>query len=268
MTDDQAEGGLDLETGSMLTPEQQKQVLQNGRLLSDLLLNYLRTNVMGSASPSNWQRVAWGLLGRSRYTLETILGMPDRFVDKAVLTRTLFEHAVAFAWIAIEPAVNLTRWSAWTHGHQHRMFNHLVEVGAFVPNADEIRSSLQRDQVALGEAPPAPDLVSQARDADKHWGNQLADAPEFLRSYANLFRHYSIYVHPNGGGLMPFIPEPGADISTVGDPNLERVGDPAVDAVGVFAFQLMISAKAMGWPQEHEVLRRYVNGFKMPEKKA
>ena len=254
---------LELEDESVLSDAQQKQVIANAVPLIELFTDYLGMNVRGQPQPTQWQRFAWGILSRSRYTLHTILRNQDRPYDTAGLTRMLWEHAVTFAWVAIDPDEHLRRFAAWCFDERKKMFNDLNSVGAFMPGRDAISAELQATAVAFRDVVRAPALPDRALQADQYWSARLPNAPEFRRSYANLFRFYSAFLHPTTSGVEPFLPPLGADTGEVGEPRFQFIANPAVNAVGVFTHELLVSSIALGWPTIGEVLVRYSAGFAM-----
>jgi uncharacterized membrane protein len=68
-----------------------------------------------------WEHYAFACLARAHYALESIFLLNGREADSAALTRVLYEHIVAFAWLMIDPAAHYLAHLSWEHGERQKM---------------------------------------------------------------------------------------------------------------------------------------------------
>jgi hypothetical protein len=112
-----------------LTDEDQGKLLENGAALCEVYRRYRNILVVAPGGSDPWKVWSMALLDRCCHSLETILSIADREVDAAILTRSLYEHVVAFAWSAMDPETNLKRLDAWESEQRQKMLTDLKRVG-------------------------------------------------------------------------------------------------------------------------------------------
>lgn len=229
------------------------QLAKNGRQLCELLSQYSALVLRGN-DRIDWLAFAAGILGRCSYTLESILQLRSRGLDAAVLTRTLWEHAVTFAWVAIKPEENLDRFMRASVTQEQKMLADIPGLGLCLPSAPALEQQhelLELRLLGVKAAPPAP---QRAKEADEFWGPVIGESPLFRGRYVTLFRFFSSFVHPTLGGVARFS---GIDVDG-GYASIEAVI--ASQAVGIFAEALMIAGRSLGWPPADRVLQLFVEG--------
>lgn len=242
------------EMRAWLTDADDELLLENGGRLSELWIRY--ATVMAHREPANeWEGFARGILGRSNYTFQTILSISQREVDSAVLTRVLYEHAVCFAWVAIDPGTHILMLEKYLLTEHRKAATDLSGVGANVPDPEALELRFSLRDVPLVGITAAPATQNRAEAADKYWLTRLGESSGFRRAYPSIFRHYSMYMHPTHAGIAPF------SLLADGKPKIERKGAAAVDAVSIFWTELRIAALALGWPSKDEVEDAFTHGF-------
>lgn len=86
------------------TDADEAQIVANGERLLALYDRYSLT-----APPPNedWETFARACLARVRHSTGVILGLlPDHPTERIPLARCVYEHAVTFAWLLIDPEAN------------------------------------------------------------------------------------------------------------------------------------------------------------------
>ncbi len=236
----------------VITDDEQAQLIANGPELCEIYRRYRGVMLNAPNAAEEWNRWAMAILDRCHHTLETILKIAEREVDAAILTRSLYEHVVAFAWVAIDPQRHLLRLEAWENLQLEKMLADLRHVGGpDDPTANEVLA-LRRTIAVAGNVAAAPETPDRALAADAHWKAHFRGLTSLRRTYANLFRFYSAFVHPTGIGLASFRTPP---------PPEEHSGEPAAGAVMVFCSGLLVASAVLGWPDREEVMKAFTRGF-------
>jgi hypothetical protein len=229
---------------------------RRGRQLIGLVRPSLPLDVRVQGPVDAWQLVGPGLLARQVGALEALFALRplDRQADAFVLLRSLYEHAVTFAWIAADPEED-----------RHRRFlksDAAARVAADedarkvgVPLLDgENRQKFEEQRERLPEQ--MPNLLQRAEAADEHWVGKIpalensSETRSYRGLYAIAYRHHSAIAHPSLMGLnMVTVDLPGG---------LKRVQlegrDPEMNGpfgLGpiLFAFSLYIAGQTLGWPK-------------------
>jgi hypothetical protein len=239
-------------------------VLQRrGRTLLRLLSKWLPKEYEVIGGGDSWPDLGVGLLCRMATTLESILTLQpaERETDATTLTRSLYEHAVHFVWLAAEPSdERIRRWRrddlAATHTVDNEMSTYrrplLTPAG---------RADLERELDALSDVEPLPSLEAMAKAADRYWEQRIPglDSRKHLNSfgglYASLYRHYSGVAHPSGTGIQRVYESLGQNRRRyrLEQPYDERRIGPYGMATVVFAWALYAAAQTLGWPPASEV---------------
>ncbi|HMJ53191.1 MAG TPA: DUF5677 domain-containing protein [Polyangiaceae bacterium] len=237
-----------------LTDVQRRQLAENGHRLC---LLYATNAPSRAPTGSNWEIFSLALLARVDYTLRRMLREPTETIDGAGLARAIYEHVVAFAWIMIDPAEHYRRVQRWEYEERIKMQKDLAKFAHFAPNPNFIRRSL----VDMAHE-SAPDTADRALQAQNHWSRSGLKWPfAFRRSYANLFRPYSAYVHPTVMAMDHFISrDPLGPV--VGAPRPFDDGRMLAAATSSFADALVIASDRLGWPKMHDVAAAMTFGIR------
>lgn len=188
-----------------------------------------------------WERFGIGCVTRAYATLGWIQKLNNDGADCAVLARSLFEHVVAFAWMAEEPEIRLQMLLAKNADELRKTASELIALGTVEVDPNVIATA-DRERVGVR----APGVAAQAEAADKHWS---ARVPEFnwgfRRSYTSIFRPYSFFVHPTKAGVAGlFDPQGTLDFARCDTP----VGHVRAGAASAFADALVVASETLGWP--------------------
>lgn len=233
---------------------------RRGRNLIELLSPHLPLEVRVEGPADAWQLVGPGLLARQVGSLEALLALRplDRQADAFVLLRTLYEHAVTFAWFAADPGED-----------RHRRFLKSDTVARLdadddarkvgVPLLDsENRAKYEAQRSRLPKQ--MPDLLQRAEVADAHWVGKvptLKDSSEthsYRGLYAIAYRHHSAIAHPTLMGLnFVTVDLHGGDLRVqLEERDPEMHGPFGLGAI-LLAFSLYIAGQTLSWPAAAEV---------------
>lgn len=222
------------------------QLIRNG---ADLCLLYGQHASRDPSRRSEAEILCLAILARAHYTLETILGLQEREVDSIVLTRSLYEHVVTLAWLAIDPDAHHGMFLRWELDQREKMAKDLQRFGSIVPAQINIRRAL----IGAGKK-IAPETADRALEADRYWSRLGLDWDfAFRHTYAALFRPYSGYVHPTVMGLYPFV-EQRPDGLKIQAPVAQLGEKVAAHAVLSFADALVVASHRFGWPPLRNVV--------------
>lgn len=83
----------------------EEQAEQRGRALIELVRPHLPITLPPLNIAKSWALVGPGLIARMVGTLEAVFALRplDRVADPMILGRSLYDHAVTFAWLAADP---------------------------------------------------------------------------------------------------------------------------------------------------------------------
>lgn len=229
-----------------------EQICENGLRLSRLYERH------APREPGRWPDstiLCYALLARAHYTLNTILALGERGVDSVVLARTVYEHVATLAWLTIDPEPHRRMFLRWERNQREKMATDLKRFATLAPSNVDVRRAL----IDAGDQ-SAPETADRALAADAYWSRLgLAWEFAFRRTYANLFRPYSAFVHPTVMGLDLFISQ--SEPSSVGASPAARVCDKAVlHAVSSFADALVVTSHTFGWPPSRDVVAAFAHG--------
>ncbi len=174
-------------------------------------------------------------------------------MDAGVLSRSLFEQVVTFAWIAIDPATNADAWVRWDRQQRIKANNDLVDRGAPPLLEPDVREQFR---AFIDAGPVMPDnLAQRAEEADRYWAPQV-DAIEpdptssrsFRGMYRYLYRTDSQPTHAAVASLEPFVidgPDAGHRrvLPVETDPGLRT---PFTRAPLLYALGLLVVESALG----------------------
>lgn len=210
---------------------------------------------------NNWQVASGGILLRAKRSLQAIIHLAEGpyVCDAATLMRSLYEHVVTFAWLAVDPAERLPRWIRADAQNRLQAHDELAKLGdGFLNSADEQHF---RGLVAAGKGMPRLPVVS--READDHWSKVLdrvhSRADErygFAGLYRAMYRVTSKYVHPTPLGVNNTlaVPQPGV-VVLVGETVL--MPEPFTLSPIIFTMGLLVAEEALCWPDRETLMRLF-----------
>jgi hypothetical protein len=253
-------------------PDIERAMLQIDRLVP--LVGAPVTVTTGQPVPNelhNWDLAAPAMLFSATSCLVSLRWLaearaPRRDEDAIVLLRRLYEHAVIFAWIGIDPATNAPRWVAEDYSHRLRVDSDLSRIGRQgLPT--EVRDKF-REFIKVHGA-KMPDVATRADHADQHWSTRINGHGTFPRAagqmetgrwslrkmYTAVYRPGSANAHPTPLSLRDFVWPGGAPgafaIGNNTDHPIERY--PYTMAPLVFACMLLIAEQVLGRPHGDNV---------------
>lgn len=200
--------------------------------------------------------VAAGMLARCVTTAEACLHLSalDRRTDLMVAVRTLYEHAVTFAWLTGSSEAEHRMQLLERHNDEQavRIDNEMVAAGGESSIDEATRAHMARLAGALGNA-RLPSLADRAVAADGEWSARLGFPPDdpvpwsFRRNYTGLYRPASAMAHPTWAGVRMVIAR--SEVSVVIGTESTGGGADALQPVpALLGLVLLISAHAFREP--------------------
>ena len=227
---------------------------RRARNLIELLSPQLPLEVTVEGPADAWALVGPCLLARQIGALEAIFALRplDREADALILLRSLYEHAVTFAWLAVEPGAERQRMLLKSDLISRlELDKDMREIGQ-PPLDDEVRERFERERDGLPER--LPKLHELAEEADRHWGGTLpgwADSPEssYRGLYAIAYRRQSMIAHPSLMGLNGVYVDldDGAKRVQIEQRDPEMHGPFGLGVI-LLAFSVYIAAETLDWP--------------------
>ncbi len=184
---------------------------------------------------------------------------PGLETEVASLTRSLYEHAVVFAWIGADPAKRLRQWLRVDAGNQlktHKAFEALGVTDFLPPIVCGLYTSLADDPTLDAGFPR--DLAGMACAADSDWPR--SGKLSFTVLYTAIFRQFSSVLHPTMLGLTlhatPLEVSPGDSPQVIlSYANLHDEATAVTTVVPlVLERALIVSADVLGWPDKSSVI--------------
>lgn len=207
-----------------------------------------------------WPFLGYALLSRATGTLDSIfmLQPSERGADAMTLVRSLYEHVVHFAWLALDPSAE--RIGEWRkHDLKQRISADNDAAGVGVQLLDP--SQRQGIEAQIADLPGSGRLVlaDMAGEADDHWESRVEairgrqEQHSFRGLYAIAYRQQSGLAHPGDRSIHPVIEDVSATRKRVKlEDGFEGRG-PYGMATIIYALALLISERALGWPSSAEV---------------
>lgn len=235
-----------------------RSIQRRGRELIGLVTRHLPQEVDVTSDYDVWPLVSLALLSRMTTTLGSILDLQfaQREVDAGILLRSLYEHAVHFAWLAVDPGSRIEEW------HKDDLVSRLkAEADARAHGVELLRDDVRfgfEAQVARMRG-SALILTNLAFAADAHWTGALpamrgrGEAMSFRGLYALLYRYYSGVAHPSMQGLNRVVDDLGGTRHRVRLESQYQGNGPYGLATMVFALALYVAANTIGWPRAPEI---------------
>lgn len=227
--------------------------------LIELVRPHLPIEARVTGLPDAWLLVGPALLARQVGTLEAIFALRSlsREADALILLRSLYEHAVTFVWLAVEPgAERLGKFRKSDLVSRLELDKDMRKLGE-PALSDDVRQRFESESDALPER--MPKLEKLTEEADQHWGGSIPRWEEgTLKSYRGLFasayRRQSKIAHPSEMGLNGVIvdlPDGTKRVQLeIRDPEMHG---PFGLGIILFAFSLYIAAQTLGWPQAADI---------------
>lgn len=247
--------------------QRDRNVQKRGRELIALVAQRLPLVYSNSAPADRWPIIGSALLSRMTTTYASILEQQrDRLeADSSTLTRSLYEHAVHFAWLAADPSP--PRLDVW---HKDDLVQRLKADDdttahglSMLTPANRASFEQQRDAIS-GDLMP---LVDLAIAADKHWAGKLKglqnhNEPVSLSGfYALLYRSYSAIAHPSEMGLQRVIDDLDGGrvrVQIERPPSRRSVRSGPWGIAGVvYTIGLLAASESLGWPDADAVYKIY-----------
>lgn len=188
------------------------QARQRARELRRLTDGFLPRILPSTGAHEDWPLPGWAMISRACGTLDSVMALIDerRATDAGVLTRSLFEQAVTFAWIAIDPIPNALAWVRWDRAERKKAHNDLLQHGG--PALLEPKT-LQDFEALIASGPVMPNLAQRTEDADRHWTTQVAAVRNpgisFREMYAVVYRTDSQATHVAVTSVEPVVAPAG-----------------------------------------------------------
>lgn len=223
------------------------------RLIEDRLP--LEEDATGPADA--WPLVGSALLAHATSNLNSIFRLRSHAAhnDSSRLLRSLYDHVVTFAWLAVEPPGRIAVWRKADLEARLKIDKEFTQASQrLLPDA--VRSQMERDVDSVEGS--APGLADKALRADEHWIPRIAHLgsqgfSSFRGLYTVLFRQHSGLVHATMRGLNHVT----VDLS----PTRRRVlleapldgRGPYGLATVVYGLGILVAAESLGWSSGAEV---------------
>ena len=250
----------------------------------DGLMELVRVNlprrVKSDGSFTDWNVVGPALVAIGADLCEAIVSSvpPRGRVRAEIMARSLAEYAIGFAWLAApedeeERANRLKRFEKDEFLERERSenklrdhitakpaYSHLVaedRAGGPLPRGlldDPTRERLAGLKGDTSVKAP-PDALTMAFEADKRWmpGIELVQRNPFALIYFTLFVGPSFLTHPSVSAVGRVVVGTPPDL-VVGMPEPLGVSEsPYSISLLAFVNMLLVSSRALGWPQEGEI---------------
>jgi hypothetical protein len=211
---------------------------------------------VGVGHPEDWRVLGPVLLARAAYALDTLRVLATRDVDAAVVTRTLYETVLTFAWIAINPQPHAFRWLRTDREERLTAMLELKEFG--IPVDPAVVRKYEID-VTIAKK-PMPKVYVMAREADAHWMRAIPEFTsethkyEFRGGYTAIYRAASGAVHARQTWLNSFVQNAKRGGLRITDPVPGQKPGMVTIAPYCFGGGLLVSAVRLGWPPADRVM--------------
>jgi hypothetical protein len=235
-------------------------IQQRGRELVALVAGHLPVEFDVGPGVDLWEPIGTGLLSRMTTTLGYVLDLHRSSLeaDASTLVRSLYEHAVHFAWLAADPSpARIERWQRHDLVQRLRADDDMKRHG--VETITPARRSEFAARISAMRGAPLK-LEELAVAADKRWGGKLTgmgkhtEVLSFSGWYASLYRAFSTMAHPSEIGLYRVTEEIRRGRVRV---QLERPSSrqgPYGMATFVYGIALLAAGETLAWPDSGDVL--------------
>jgi len=205
------------------------------------------------AQSLGWPETGALMVGNMARMARAISGLSDEFCyDAAILTRSLFEHAVKFAWICAKPSDHFEQWKRADLLNRQKAVNDAQAVGI----AEIADISVPEPSEVVG----IPSLTAMCDVIDAFWLPQLPGGVTLKRYsfrgwYVGIYRHFSAATHGEGLAVQTLVSKSPAGL--VQDFSA-RTFEPAFKvAPFIFAMALFVSSRTFGGPTDSDILAAF-----------
>lgn len=207
-----------------------------------------------AGSLDDWNVYVPATVARCAYFLESIMVLSDRQIDGMILLRSVYEHVVTFAWIAIDPSEHMPAFVA-NEFEQKLLVNRELSTLDKKPFIADDRKKFFENYLRGATSKRPPDLRSRADAADRYWSRflgltEVGTRYSFLGLYSLCFRHFSAYCHPSTQGLEPFVSVTSNTFTIHRPRSLESC---LGIATLLFSDLLLMTASILPWPDAKEI---------------
>jgi hypothetical protein len=233
-------------------------IAQRAAALAELVERRLPLEADSNGIATAWPLAGPGLLALATASLKSIflLRPHQAHNDSSRLLRSLYDHVVTFAWLAVDPPARLGPW------RKNDLEERLKMAREFDASDTELLPRLARAQMERDIANTegsVPGLADMALNADKHWLPRIPDLDgtgfkSFRGLYTVLFREHSGLVHATMRGLnhVTVDLDPPRKRLVLQAP-LDGSRGPYGMATVIHTLGLLVASQSLGWPEADEV---------------
>jgi hypothetical protein len=225
--------------------------------LAGLVESRLPAEMAAMGPRDAWPLVGTGLLAHCAAIAQSVdrLELSGAENDAFRLLRSLYDHAVMFAWLAVDAPTRLMLWRLDDLGERLKADRETRAWGEPLL-ADADRDAMTRE--LAGTTLRLPDVASRAQAANAHWGAQFnflrgGGATSLRGMYTLVFRTASGLVHPTFRGLNRVTEDISFTERRVVSQTAPGDSRPSGVAGVVLGLTLIISSEALGWPDRETV---------------
>lgn len=236
------------------------------RALLDIASAQLPREIVGEIDAELPELVCSGLLARQIELAESVLDLERRPTDssKAILIRSMFDHAVTMAWIAADDSSD--RIQRFRKTDAKRRLD--IEKDAQKFGESILSPKIHRDLEAQVSSLPSemPNLKQRAENADEFWIGKIpglgqGPASTYLGLYAFAYRNHSTLEHASRMGLNAVVDDVGEGRKLVHLEVLDlRRHGPLGQAAILLGLSLLVLSVRFEWPGQQGVLDAFENG--------
>lgn len=239
--------------------ERDRNIHARGQELVELATRHLPREFEVTGDADAWPLIGTALVSRMTTTLGSILSLQpaQREVDTGILLRSLYEHAVHFAWMGADPSAGrIEEWRKDDLVSRLKADKDVRERGVELLT-DEARSELETQVEQLRGDKLI--LTNLAAAADAYWAGKLpgmggeGELKSLRGFYAMLYRNYSGVAHPTFRGLNHVVDDLGPTRRQVRLENEYEGNGPYGLATLIFGLALHVAAQTLGWPSPGEI---------------
>jgi Family of unknown function (DUF5677) len=176
-----------------------------------------------------------------------------------ILARSLADHVITFAWLAIDPEDHYPRWERGdardrlaAHERFEKRNRALLE-----PEVKEMFERQDRNKVKY-----PPDMAGRAENADDYWATRLgfpADDKPFEDAYDVIFKHSSSRTHASVQGLNDVVEPTPEHTVLVLDRVFESQAGVLRASLVIFGLGLKVAAEILPIPDRDNVEHSQLN---------